>query len=86
MSHLPLIPTGIIIKEYLDEYNITAKRFSDSTGMNEIYINEILQGKSPVTEEFASNVQRLIPSVKAEYWLNYETKYQRALQRHKDIK
>ena len=80
MSHLPLIPTGIIIKEYLDEYNITAKRFSDSTGMN-----EILQGKSPVTEEFASNVQRLIPSVKAEYWLNYETKYQRALLSYKDI-
>ena len=48
-------------------------------------MNEILQGKSPVTEEFASNVQRLIPSVKAEYWLNYETKYQRALLSYKDI-
>lgn len=84
MSDLLLIPTGNIIKDYLEEFNINQKQLSVSTGLSEKHISNVLKGKSRVTEEFALKIEKVMPSVKADYWMNYESKYQLDLLRQKE--
>lgn len=81
MDDLLLIPTGYIIKDYLDENNITQKDLAISTGMSEKHISNVLKGKNNLTVEFALKLEKVLPSIKADYWLNYENKYQLDLSR-----
>jgi addiction module HigA family antidote len=76
MSDLLLIPTGSIIKDYLEENNITQKDLAISTGISEKHISNVLKGKNRLTSEFALKLEKVIPSIKADYWMNYESKYQ----------
>ncbi|MBK5201272.1 MAG: ImmA/IrrE family metallo-endopeptidase [Spirochaetaceae bacterium] len=85
MSELLLVPTGNIIKDYLEENNITQKELSISIGMSEKHISNVLKGKSRVTEEFALKIEKVMPSIKADYWINYESKFQLDLMRQKEL-
>ncbi|MGD1817497.1 MAG: helix-turn-helix domain-containing protein [Pleomorphochaeta sp.] len=84
MSELFLIPTGHIIKDYLEENNITQKELANRTGMSEKHISNVLRGKKPLTNDFALKIEKVIPSIKADYWMNYESKYQLDLLRQKE--
>lgn len=76
-----LVHTGSIIREYLDANHISQKDFALRTGVSEKHISNLLNGKSRLTEDMALKLEKLIPSVPASYWLNYEIKYREHLAR-----
>jgi len=81
-----IVPTGRIIKEYLEEYEINQKELSSRTGISEKHISNVMNGNCRLTEEFALKLEKIIPNVKAEYWLNYESKYREYIARQKELK
>ncbi|MDX9824763.1 MAG: HigA family addiction module antitoxin, partial [Sphaerochaeta sp.] len=80
-SVLASVPTGRIIKEYLDSYDITQKELSQRTGISEKHLSHVLNGTSRLTEETALRLEKVLSGVPASYWLNYESKYREAVAR-----
>lgn len=80
-----LVPTGRIIKEYLEEYGITQKDLAERINISEKHISNVLKGKSRVTEEFALKLEKVILDVPASYWLNYEATYREQVAREEEI-
>lgn len=80
-----LVPTGSIIKEYLEEYRITQKELADRIDSSEKHISNVLKGNNRVTEEFALKLEKVITSVPASYWLNYEAKYREQIAREEEL-
>ena len=83
MSALTSVPTGKVIKSYLDEYGISQKELSARTGVSEKHLSHVLKGSSRLTEELALKLEKVLTGVPASYWLNYEVKYREALAREK---
>jgi len=79
-----IVPSGRIIKEYLDEYGINQKELSTRIGMSEKHISNFLNGKTRLTEDFALKLEKVLVGIPASYWLNYETKYREKLAREKE--
>jgi HTH-type transcriptional regulator / antitoxin HigA len=86
MSNNFLVPTGSIIKEYLEEYGITQKELAERINCSEKHISNVLKGKSRLTEELALKLEKVIVGVPASYWLNYEAKYREQLAREEELK
>lgn len=80
-----IVPTGHIIKEYLEEYGITQKELAERINSSEKHISNVLKGKNRVTEEFALKLEKVIVGVPASYWLNYEAKYREQLAREEEM-
>lgn len=80
-----LVPTGRIIKEYLEEYGISQKELSERIDSSEKHISNVLNGKCRLTEEFALKLEKIIIGVPASYWLNYETKYREQMAREEEM-
>lgn len=80
-----IVPTGRIIKEYLDENNISQKELSVRIGMSEKHISNLLNGNSRLTEEFALKLEKVLVGIPASYWLNYEIKYRELLARNAEL-
>ena len=83
MSLLSSVPTGKVIKDYLDEYNITQKELSARTGISEKHLSHLINGTSRLTEDVALKLEKVLTNVPASYWLNYEVKYREAVAREK---
>lgn len=79
-----IVPTGRIIKEYLDENNISQKELCARIGMSEKHISNLLNGNSRLTEEFALKLEKVLVGIPASYWLNYEIKYREILARDEE--
>lgn len=79
-----LVPTGRIIKEYLDERGISQKELARRIDVSEKHISNLLNGKTRLTEDMALKLEHVMPDVKASYWLNYEAKYREYLAREKE--
>lgn len=77
-----VVPTGRIIKEYLDEYNISQKDLCARIGMSEKHISNLLNGNCRLTEEFALKLEKVLGGIPASYWLNYEAKYREYIARN----
>lgn len=80
-----IVPTGNIIKDYLEEYGITQKELSERMNSSEKHISNVLKGKNRLTEEFALKLEKVIGGIPASYWLNYETKYREQLAREEEL-
>lgn len=80
-----LVPTGDIIKEYLEESNISQKQLAERTNISEKHISNVLRGKSRLTEDFALKLEKVLVGVPASYWLNYEMKYREYLAREEEL-
>lgn len=78
-----IVPVGSIIKEYLEEYGISQKELAVRLGMSEKHVSNFMNAKSRLTEEVAIKLEKIIPNVRAEYWLNYECRYREYLARQK---
>ena len=50
MCEISLVPTGSIIKEYLDEYGITEKELAKKFDISEKYISNVLNSNNKLTE------------------------------------
>lgn len=85
MCEITLVPTGNIIKEYLDEYGIMEKELAEKISCNEKYILDVLNGNARLTEEFACGLEKVLPGVPKSYWLNYEAKYRNQLAQKDDF-
>lgn len=79
-----LVPTGNIIKEYLDEMDISQKELAERIDSSEKHISNVLNGKSRLTEEFALKLEKVL-DVPASYWLNYEVKYREWIARNEEM-
>jgi len=75
------VPTGYVIKDYLDEYDISQKDLSKRIGVSEKHISNVLSGKARLTEEMALKLEYVLKDIPASYWLNYEVKYREYLVR-----
>lgn len=84
MSGEYLVPTGKLIKDYLDEYNISQKSLSSRTGMSEKHISNVINGNSRLTEEFVLKLEKVLTNINASYWLNYEAKYREYIARQEE--
>lgn len=80
-----LVPTGSIIKEYLEEYGITQKELAERMDSSEKHVSNVLKGNNRLTEEFALKLEKVLTNVSASYWLNYEAKYREQLAREEEL-
>lgn len=78
------VATGVIVKEYLEEKNISQKELSKILGISERYVSDILNGKRELTEDIAMALEKVLPEIPASYWLNLESKYREFLEREND--
>ena len=85
MNNNFLVPTGNIIKEYLEEYGITQKDLAERVNSSEKHISNVLKGKNRLTEELALKLEKVIVGIPASYWLNYEAKYREQVAREEEI-
>jgi len=70
-----IVPTGSVIKEYLDVRDISQKDLSRRIDVSERHLSKMLNGKTRLTEDMALKLEKVMPDAQASYWLNYETKY-----------
>lgn len=80
-----IVPTGKIIKEYLEEYDISQKELSARIGMSEKHISNLINGNCKITEEFALKLEKILTKIPASYWLNYDCKYREILARQNEL-
>jgi len=69
------IPPGPSILETADFYGMTKKELAVRTGRNVSQITSILQGDSPVTEDLALSLERVL-GMSAKCLLRFEKQYQ----------
>ncbi|WP_455819588.1 ImmA/IrrE family metallo-endopeptidase [Clostridium butyricum] len=69
------VPTGVIIKEYLEEKNISVEELANKYKIDQKYLVDLLNGKSGLTIEIANILNKALPEITASYWLNLEDKY-----------
>ena len=85
MNNSFLVPTGSIIKEYLEQYGITQKQLAERINSSEKHISNVLKGNNRLTEEFALKLEKVLVDIPASYWLNYEAKYREQVAREEEI-
>ncbi|KKP68213.1 MAG: Plasmid maintenance system antidote protein, XRE family [Candidatus Moranbacteria bacterium GW2011_GWE1_35_17] len=74
------IHPGEFLQDYIEEYNITQIELALRTGMSKKIINEIINGKNPITEAMAVKLSKIFP-LSVEYWLNLQAGYEADLAR-----
>ncbi len=74
------IHPGEFLQDYIEEYNITQIELALRTGMSKKIINEIINGKNPITEAMAVKLSKVFP-LSVEYWLNLQAGYEADLAR-----
>ena len=82
MDTIKRIPThpGDVLKEELECRKISQKKFSEVLGVSYTMLNEILNGKRPVTSDFALMVEAAL-DINAELLVNMQTRYNMAVAR-----
>lgn len=78
------VKPGEILQDYLDERQMNQTDLSVRTGLSKKTINEIIQGKSPITPESAFKLE-LVLGRPAHFWNNLECQYQENRIRVKEL-
>lgn len=81
MNRIPTHP-GDILKEELEERGVSQKKFSELLGVPYTQLNEILNGKRPVTTDFALMVEAAM-GINPELLINMQTRYNMAVAKQK---
>lgn len=71
------IPPGETLEEQLQQIGMTQVDFSRRTGLTPKHINEIINGKAPITPETALRFESVL-GIPASFWNNLEAEYQEA--------
>ncbi len=77
------IHPGEILKEELEARGITQKNFAKAISVSYTMLNEILNGKRPITTDFAILIEAALGSP-AEHWLNMQSRYNLQTAKSKD--
>ena len=72
------IPPGETILETIEELEITQKELAHRMRIPVKTINEIIQGQAPLTQEIASELER-VTHVPSSLWNNLESQYRKSL-------
>lgn len=81
IKRLPTHP-GDVLKEELEAREITQAKFAECLGVSYTMLNEILNGKRPVTPDFALLVEAAL-GINPELLVNMQTRYNMAQARMK---
>jgi HTH-type transcriptional regulator / antitoxin HigA len=73
-------PPGATLEELLDERGMSQAELAERTGRSKKHINEIVQGKAPITAETALQLE-LVLGVSARFWLDREQRYRESIAR-----
>ena len=73
---------GDVLKEELEARGISQKKFSELLAIPYTQLNEILNGKRPVTTDFALMVEAAL-DINPELLINMQTRYNMSLARQK---
>lgn len=73
---------GDVLKEELEARDITQKKFSEVLSIPYTQLNEILNGKRPVTTDFALMVEAAL-GINPELLINMQARYNMSLARQK---
>jgi addiction module HigA family antidote len=65
---------GVYLKELLDELGISQYRLAKDLGVPAMRINHVVNGRRPVTAEFALRLGRYLGQ-NPRYWLNLQGRY-----------
>lgn len=74
------VPPGEILAEEMEAKQLSQSDLADRTGLSRKTINEIVNGKAPITPETALKFEPIFQQP-ARYWLNLERDYQETLAR-----
>jgi antitoxin HigA-1 len=82
MEDIKRLPThpGEVLKEELESRGISQKRYSELTGISYTMLNEILNGKRPLTTDVALLVEASL-GINPQMLINMQTRYNMALSR-----
>ena len=75
---------GDTIADLLEERDWTQADFATRTGLAKKFIQLLLQGKAPISEDTALRLQRVLGS-SAQFWMNLETQYRGQLSRREVV-
>lgn len=81
IKRLPTHP-GDVLKEELECRKISQKKFAEILGVPYTMLNEILNGKRPVSSDFALMVEAAL-NINPELLINMQTRYNMTLAREK---
>lgn len=85
MGKEDIICPGETIKELLEVYNYTQQDLADKLEMDLKTVNEILNGKAPITVDTAIKLE-LVFNVDANFWNNLEFNYRKDLKHYEEQK
>ena len=80
-SYTPIHP-GEIVKEELESRHISQKHFAEVTGISYTMLNDILNGKRPVSTDFALLLEAAL-GISAEMLIRMQTRYNLQVARSK---
>lgn len=73
MSSVPIHP-GEILKDELQARGISQRKFATLIGVSYSVLNEVINGKRPITTEYALKIEAAT-GTKAYIWLNMQAAY-----------
>lgn len=79
-----VVAPGETILELLEVNCMTQLDLANKTGINKKTINEIINGKAPITTSTALKLEYVF-NIPASFWNNLESNYRESLEREKDI-
>ena len=77
------IPPGETLRETLETIGMTQVELAERTGRPKKKINEIIEGKAPITAKTTLQLERVL-GIPASFWNNLERNYQEAKVRLKE--
>lgn len=77
---IPIHP-GEILKDELDARGISQRKFAALIGVSYSVLNEVINGKRPVTTEYALKIEAAT-GISAYIWVNMQSAYNMQIARH----
>ncbi|MEU4709875.1 HigA family addiction module antitoxin [Nocardia salmonicida] len=77
------VAPGEYLEEWIDDQGLSQQRVADLLGCSRKQINEIVNGRAPITYETAIRLERVV-GIPAASWLRYEAAYRADLARISD--
>lgn len=68
------VPPGAYLEEWIDEHGHSQQHVADLLGVSRKLVNEIINGRAPITPESALRLERVV-GIPADAWLRYEALY-----------
>lgn len=76
----PIHP-GEILKDELEARGMSQRKFADLIGVSYSVLNEVINGKRPITTEYALKIEAAT-DIPAHIWLNMQAEYNMQTARH----